>query len=175
MIKKEPQEISGGIFIYKQEKDMSRSEEVELTNMCMISDGKGNVLVQNKVNNPNWSGWNFPGGHVEKGEYVTPSVIREMKEETGLTIENPRLCGIKEFHKLKDGKRYIVFLYIADKFSGELKSSEEGEIFWFPLSELIKSDNLIDGFGDMLSVFTDENKSEVFYERTAEELKTVFM
>ena len=61
---------------------------------------------------------------------------------------------------------------MADQFSGELKSSEEGEIFWFPLSELIKSDKLIDGFGDMLSVFTDENRSEVFYERTAEELKT---
>ena len=48
---------------------MSRIEEVELTNMCMICDGKGNVLVQDKRNNPNWSGWNFPGGHVEKGEY----------------------------------------------------------------------------------------------------------
>lgn len=55
---------------------MSRTEEVELTNMCMICDGKGNVLVQSKVNHPIWHGWNFPGGHVEKGEYVTPSVIR---------------------------------------------------------------------------------------------------
>ena len=66
---------------------MSRNEEVELTNMCMICDGKGNVLVQNKKNHPTWSGWNFPGGHVEKGEYVTPSVIREMKEETGMDFE----------------------------------------------------------------------------------------
>ena len=73
-------------------------EEVELTNMCMICDGKGNVLVQNKVNHPTWHGWNFPGGHVEKGEYVTPSVIREMQEETGLTIEAPRLCGIGRPH-----------------------------------------------------------------------------
>lgn len=154
---------------------MSRSEEVELTNMCMISDGKGKVLVQNKINNSDWHGWNFPGGHVEKGEYITPSVIREIKEETGLTIKNPRLCGIKEFHKLKDGKRYIVFLYIADEFSGELKSSEEGEIFWYPLSELIESDKLIDGFGEMLSVFINDNISEVFYERTAGDFKTVFM
>lgn len=154
---------------------MSRNEEVELTSMCMISDGSGNVLVQDKVNNKDWHGWNFPGGHVEKGEYVTPSVIREVQEETGLTIEKPRLCGIKEFHKLKDGKRYIVFLYVAEKFSGELKSSVEGEIFWYPLSKLMKSDKLIDGFGEMLSVFTDENISEVFYERTAEEIKTVFM
>lgn len=153
---------------------MSRTEEVELTNMCMICDGKGNVFVQDKRNNPNWSGWNFPGGHVEKGEYVTPSVIREMQEETGLTITNPRLCGIKEFHTWKDGKRYIVFLYVADQFSGELKSSEEGDIFWYPLSELAKSDKLIDGFEEMLPVFTKEDISEVLYQRHGDELKTVF-
>lgn len=153
---------------------MSRMEEVELTNMCMICDGKGNVLVQDKKNHPTWHGWNFPGGHVEKGEYVTPSVIREMKEETGLVIENPKLCGIKEFHKLKDGKRYIVFLYIADKFSGELKSSSEGDIFWYPLKELYLSDKLIDGFGEMLSVFTTEGISEVFYERCGDEFNTIY-
>ena len=153
---------------------MSRIEEVELTNMCMICDGNGNVLVQNKVNHPTWHGWNFPGGHVEKGEYVTPSVIREMQEETGLTIESPRLCGIKEFHKLKDGKRYIVFLYIADKFTGELKASNEGEIFWYPLSELAKSDKLIDGFGEMLPVFTNNEISEIYYERIADDFKTIY-
>lgn len=153
---------------------MSRMEEVELTNMCMICDGKGNVLVQDKKNHPTWHGWNFPGGHVEKGEYVTPSVIREMKEETGLVIENPKLCGIKEFHKLKDGKRYIVFLYIADKFSGELKSSSEGDIFWYPLAELHLSEKLIDGFREMLSVFTTDGISEVFYERTGDKFNTIY-
>lgn len=153
---------------------MSRMEEVELTNMCMICDGKGNVLVQNKTNHPTWHGWNFPGGHVEKGEYVTPSVIREMKEETGLTIENPRLCGIKEFHKRKDGKRHIVFLYVADRFSGELKSSAEGEVFWYPLSRLHLSDKLIDGFGEMLRVFTSDEISEVYYADRADAWDTVY-
>ena len=153
---------------------MSRLEEVELTNMCMICDGKGNVLVQNKKNHPTWHGWNFPGGHVEKGEYVTPSVIREMKEETGLTITNPKLCGIKEFHKMKDGKRYIVFLYVANQFSGELKSSTEGDVFWYPLSELAQSDKLIDGFREMIPVFTKDEINEVFYDRRGDEVDTVF-
>ena len=152
---------------------MSRVEEVELTNMCMICDGKGNVLVQDKKNNPYWSGWNFPGGHVEPGEYVTPSVIREMQEETGLLIEKPKLCGIKEFHKSKDGKRYIVFLYVANRYSGELKPSNEGDVFWYPLSELRASGKLIDGFEEMLNVFTDENISEVYYQRIGDDLKTV--
>ena len=153
---------------------MSRTEEVELTNMCMICDGNGHVLVQDKKNNPYWSGWNFPGGHVEKGEYITPSVIREMKEETGLLIEKPMLCGIKEFHKSKDGKRYIVFLYVAHHYSGELNASAEGDVFWYPLSKLRGSGKLIDGFEEMLDVFTDENISEVYYQRCGEELNTVF-
>lgn len=150
---------------------MARAEDVELTNMCMLCDGKGNVLVQDKKGNAAWHGWNFPGGHVEKGEYVTPSVIREMKEETGLTIENPKLCGIKEFHKTSDGNRYIVFLYVTDRFSGELKSSAEGEVFWYPLSELKRSEKLADGFADMLPVFASDNISEVFY---TDSEKTVF-
>lgn len=147
---------------------MARTEEVELTNMCMICDGKGNVLVQNKTNSAVWHGWNFPGGHVEKGEYVTPSVVREIQEETGLTIEQPKLCGIKEFHTEKDRKRYIVFLYVADRFSGELKASNEGEVFWYPLAVLKDAKELIDGFGEMLPVFTSEAISEVFYAQDGE-------
>lgn len=142
---------------------MARMEEVELTNMCMVCDGKGNVLVQNKKGDRTWHGWNFPGGHVEQGEFVTPSVIREVREETGLTIENPKLCGIKEFQKEQDGKRFIVFLYAASRFSGELRSSDEGDVFWYPLSELKRSKELADGFSEMLPVFTSDEISEVLY------------
>ena len=142
---------------------MARMEEVELTNMCMVCDAKGNVLVQNKKGDRTWHGWNFPGGHVEQGEFVTPSVVREIREETGLTIENPKLCGIKEFQKEQDGKRFIVFLYVASRFSGELRSSAEGEVFWYPLSELKRSKELADGFSEMLPVFTSDEISEVFY------------
>lgn len=142
---------------------MARMEEVELTNMCMVCDGKGNVLVQNKKDDRTWHGWNFPGGHVEQGEFVTPSVLREIREETGLTIENPKLCGIKEFRKEQDGKRFIVFLYVASRFSGELRSSAEGDVFWYPLSELKRSKKLADGFSEMLPVFTSDEISEVFY------------
>ena len=142
---------------------MARMEEVELTNMCMVCDAKGNVLVQNKKGDRTWHGWNSPGGHVEQGEFVTPSVVREIREETGLTIENPKLCGIKEFQKEQDGKRFIVFLYVASRFSGELRSSAEGDVFWYPLSELKRSKELADGFSEMLPVFTSEEISEVFY------------
>ena len=57
---------------------MGRKETVELTNMCMVEDGKGNVLVQNRLD-PNWSGIVYPGGHVEAGESRHRSFAKSVK------------------------------------------------------------------------------------------------
>ena len=51
-------------------------EQVTFTNMCMIENEKGEVLMQNRV--LSWKGFAFPGGHVEKGESFTDAVIREV-------------------------------------------------------------------------------------------------
>ncbi|SUP60902.1 nucleoside triphosphate pyrophosphohydrolase [Weissella viridescens] len=64
------------------------------------------ILVENR-HNPNWPGVTFPGGHIDTGETITASVIREAYEETGLTISHPKLVGIKEW-PLDNGARYIV-------------------------------------------------------------------
>ena len=80
---------------------------MELTTVCLIQRD-GEVLLQNRVKEE-WHGYALPGGHVEPGESIVESVIREMKEETGLIIHKPKLCGIKQF-PIEDG-RYIVFLF----------------------------------------------------------------
>lgn len=147
---------------------MARAESAIFTNMCMVTDGLGNVLVQNR-RNPDWPGLTFPGGHVEPGESFVESVIREVREETGLSVANPCLCGTKQFMDLK-GNRYVVLLYRADKFSGELCSSDEGEVFWIKRSELEKQ-LLADDFETMLRVFEDPKLSEVQYYRTPDGLK----
>lgn len=138
---------------------MARTEVVELTNMCMVYDGK-KVLVQDKVNK-DFGGITFPGGHIEKFESFTDSVIREVYEETGLTIESPQLCGIKNWSN-DDGSRYIVFFYKTDKYNGEIKSSEEGEVFWLDMDELTNM-NLSNDMEDMIKVFLDDNLSEFYY------------
>ncbi len=142
---------------------MSRSEPAIFTNMCMISDGNGNILVQDR-RNPDWPGVTFPGGHVEPGEAFTASVIREVFEETGLTIEDPMLCGVKQFQTRKN-ERYVVFLYRADRFTGRLKSSEEGEVFWVPRQKLPELP-LAPDFMDMVRVFETDSLSEFFYKKT---------
>lgn len=93
---------------------MKRSEPVELMSMCVLRRGS-KVLVQDRTD-PNWPGVAFPGGHVEKGESFTDAVIREVQEETGLTISSPRLCGIKDW--CEEGVRHVVLLYRAEQFTG---------------------------------------------------------
>lgn len=141
---------------------MDRSERAIFTNLCMISDGRGNVLVQDRQSN-DWPGVSFPGGHVEPGESFTQSVIREVREETGLTIEQPRLVGIKQFQTEAD-ERYVVLLYRADRYSGTLTTSEEGEVFWVRRSELGRYKLPVD-FEDILKVFESDNLSEFYYYR----------
>ena len=139
---------------------MARAEQAIFTNMCMIYDDKGNILVQDRLN-PDWPGLTFPGGHVEYAESFCDSVIREVKEETGLDIDKPVLCGIKQFQTLED-ERYIVLFYKTDCFSGELKSSEEGNVFWIPRGDL-KKYQLAEDFAEMIKIFEDDNLSEFYY------------
>ena len=141
---------------------MSRSEKVVLTNMCMVTDGKGNVLAQDRAD-PNWPGLVFPGGHVEPGESFVQSVIREVWEETGITVKEPRLCGVKQFQNSKN-ERYIVFLFKANQFEGELKSSAEGEAMWVPLADW-ENYRWVRDFADMMTIFMDDSISEIRYSR----------
>lgn len=150
---------------------MKRTEEVTLTNMCMIYEGN-KVLVQEKAVG-DYRGIMFPGGHVEKGESFTDAVIREVFEETGLKIFSPELCGIKDWSK-EDGSRYMVLFYKTDKFEGEPTASEEGVVYWLTLEEM-EHIQLADGMDKMLKVFLDETISEYFFRKVngewIEELK----
>lgn len=147
---------------------MSRSESAIFTNLCMVSDGNGNVLVQDRKN-PDWPGVTFPGGHVEPQEAFTDSVIREVFEETGLTIENPKLCGVKQF-MTDEGERYVVFLYRADRFTGKLRSSREGEVFWVPREKLFDYPTVPD-FAELARVFEEPDLNEFLYRRGSDDWK----
>ena len=139
---------------------MPRSEKAIFTNLCMIYDDAGNILVQDRKN-PDWPGICFPGGHVEPGESFVESVIREVWEETGLTIGNPILCGTKQF-QTEAGERYVVLFYKTNQFSGELKSSDEGEVFWIPRDTLGNHRLSVD-FEDMVHIMESDSLSEFYY------------
>ena len=142
---------------------------IELMNVCLLRDDANRMLVQDRTD-PSWPVLCFPGGHVEIGETCADAVIREMQEETGLTVLNPHLCGVKQF-PIENG-RYLVFLFEASEYEGELTSSEEGAMYWVP-AEQLKSVNPVSDFEDMLHVMMDDNLSEFQYVIEGEEWRVV--
>ena len=135
-----------------------RTENVELTVLCLLQD-ENKILLQNRVKE-DWKGYTLPGGHVEPGESFVDAVVREMKEESGLDIINPKLVGIKQF-PITDG-RYIVLLFKATEFEGEVTSSDEGEMEWIDMDKLSEV-NVVEDFYDLLKVLNDPNLNEFQY------------
>lgn len=147
---------------------MARTEQVELTCLCMITKDDM-ILLQNRVKK-DWQGYTLPGGHIEPGESFVDAVIREMKEETGLDIKHPKLCGIKQFPI--DGGRYLVVLFKTDEFSGELVSSEEGQMEWIRRSDMDKV-NVVSDLPELLQVMEDDTLTEFQYVIEDEEWNVV--
>ena len=135
-----------------------RTENVELTVLCLIQDGN-RLLLQNRVKE-DWKGYTFPGGHVETGESFVDAVKREMKEETGLDILNPQLVGIKQF-PIENG-RYIVLLFKATEFKGDVVSSEEGEMEWVE-KDMLSEVNVVEDFHDLMKVLNNPDINEFQY------------
>lgn len=137
---------------------MHQTERVELTVLCLVTDGD-RILLQNRVKK-DWRGYTLPGGHVEPGESFVDAVIREMREETGLTVLQPRLAGVKQFPI--EGGRYVVFLFKAEQYTGSLRSSDEGQMEWVPRAKLPQMNTVAD-FAELLAVIESPELTEFQY------------
>ena len=131
--------------------------------MCMVTDLEGHVLVQDRLPKPtnSWSGLTFPGGHVEPGETVISSVIREVREETGLTVSDLISTGYIQWYNPVKQSNYFVFLFKTGSFTGELKSSQEGKVSWMTLPEMLAG-HLAPNMKEYLVVFQNESISQAF-------------
>lgn len=139
---------------------MHTKELTIFTNMCLIyKDNK--ILVQERTKS-DWPGITLPGGHVEKGENFYDAIIREVKEETGLTLLKPELCGIEEYKQTKDEDRYVILFYKCNEFEGELKSSDEGEIYWLDRDKLDSVKLSLD-LDRMIEIMESDTLSELIY------------
>ena len=137
---------------------MGRTERAELTVLCLL-ENDGRVLLQDRVKD-NWHGYALPGGHVEPGESFVEAAVREMREETGLTIKDPRLAGVKQFPI--EGGRYVVFLFRASDWEGTLCSSDEGRMEWVERSTLGERET-VDDLEELLRVMESPELTEFQY------------
>lgn len=110
---------------------------MRLTTLCYIEKDDCYLMLhrvkkQHDVNKDKWIGI---GGKFEKDETPEECLLRETKEETGLTLTSWKLRGIVTF--LSDGwETEYMFLYTADQYEGELTACSEGNLEWVPKKEL---------------------------------------
>lgn len=119
--------------------------KTSLTTLCYIEkDGKylmmHRIKKKNDVNQEKWVGI---GGHFEANESPEECLLREAKEETGLTLISYRFRGLVTFISDKWPTEYMC-LYTADGFDGEIGQCNEGELVWISKEEVM-SLNLWEG------------------------------
>lgn len=127
-----------------------------LTTLCYIEkDGQYLMLHRiSKKKDVNKDKWIGIGGHFEEGESPEECLLREAKEETGLTLTSWKFRGIVTFASEGWPIEYMC-LYTADGFEGELKDCDEGTLEWVPKTELIKL-NLWEGDKIFLGLLAED-------------------
>lgn len=109
----------------------------DMTTLCYIEKDSSYLMLhrikkENDINKDKWIG---VGGHFEQDETPEECLIREVREETGLTLNSWKLRGIITFISDKCDTEYM-FLYTSDDFSGEIKECDEGKLEWVEKSKV---------------------------------------
>lgn len=135
--------------------------KIEITTMCVLKDGDKVLMINRKKQ---WSGWAFPGGHLENNESLSQCIKREVLEETGLNIESLKYKGTTNILNTKTKDRLIVLNYLADRYSGILKQMcDEGEVKWVDINEICNL-CVAEGLEYRLPLFFNEGVYELYIE-----------
>lgn len=111
---------------------MSARPKTIAATLCYIrSGGRTLMLHRNKKEGDYHRGkYNGLGGKFDAGESPDECVVREIREESGLELLDPRLRGVLTFPAFKDGEDWVVFVYTATRFDGRLGPCPEGTLEW---------------------------------------------
>lgn len=129
---------------------------MKLTTLCYIEKDDSYLMLHRikKKNDENHDKWIGVGGKFEAGESPEECLLREVKEETGLTLTSYRFRGIVTFVSDEWGTEYM-HLYTADAYTGEMQLCSEGELVWIPKKE-IENLNLWEGDKEFLRLLEQE-------------------
>ena len=119
---------------------------MKIGTLCYVKKNNKTLMLHRvkKENDMHKNKWNGLGGKLIPGESPEECVIREIKEESGLNIKTPSLKGIITFPKFDNIEDWLVFVFTANKFSGDLIDSDEGNLKWIDDSDLLNL-NMWDG------------------------------
>ena len=116
---------------------MAEQKKSPLTTLCYIEKDDCYLMLhrvkkENDVNKDKWIG---VGGHFEKNESPEECLLREVKEETGLTLTSWQFRGLVTFIADEWPTEYMC-LFTADDFEGEMIPCSEGTLEWVPKTEI---------------------------------------
>ena len=119
---------------------------MKLATLCYVIDRKSKKTLMihrvKKKNDYHKGKWNGLGGKFNEGESPEECVIREVKEESGLTIKDPRLHGFITFPNFDGVYDWYVFIFTATKYTGKIIDSNEGDLEWVPNDKLFSFKSL---------------------------------
>lgn len=110
---------------------------MKLTTICYIKKDEKYLMLHRikKKNDMNQGKWIGIGGKFEENETPEECIIREVKEETGLTLKSYKLRGIVTYISNQYETEYM-YVFTSNDFEGELIKCNEGDLKWVPISEL---------------------------------------
>ena len=108
---------------------------------AVIFNGAREIVLVRRGKPPRQHQWSIPGGHVEWGESVHEALLREVSEETGLTVEIAGLIDVVDLVTRDDAgnitSHYVLIDYAVRAVAGELRAgSDAAEAQWVPFSRL---------------------------------------
>ncbi|RLE80987.1 MAG: hypothetical protein DRJ52_05140 [Thermoprotei archaeon] len=119
----------------------------------VLNDNK--ILLVKRGKEPGKSLWSIPGGAVNAGEKLKEAVLRELREETGLTGEVSDLIHVEEVIVRENNRikyHYVILYYLVTNVKGRLKSSSDViEAKWFDLTEACSLENITPGTKKVLN------------------------
>ncbi|WP_341300370.1 8-oxo-dGTP diphosphatase [Lysinibacillus sp. FSL H8-0500] len=146
--------------------------KIDLFTMCIIQDGE-KILLLNRPSRKGFPGYIGAGGKVDFPESLTEAAIREVWEETGLTVKDLVYKGLDEYVDPQKNYRYMVFNYLAKSFEGTLlKNPPEGELLWVPIHEAYDLP-MQPWFKRRLPLFFEEGTFEIYEVWDKDEQNTI--
>lgn len=136
--------------------------------VCLIVNGN-KILLLNRQHDF-YKGYIAPGGRIEFPESPIECAIREVKEETGLTVKDLKFKGLAEYMN-PNNERYMIFNYITYEFEGDLiEESREGKPKWI-LIEDINNIEMQENFKRRIPLLFEEGTFETHMNRYEEGMK----